>query len=81
MVRATFGSEIVGRRVLDAAGDELGRIEDFSIDPATGHVVDLLVLPAGDIDPERLPWPFEGGRTHVPAAEVDRIETDVHLSI
>ena len=43
-MKTTFGQEILTRKVVDAAGDTLGHLADFSIDVDPGNIVSLLVV-------------------------------------
>ncbi|SVA23553.1 uncharacterized protein METZ01_LOCUS76407, partial [marine metagenome] len=43
-MRTTFGQEILTRKVVDAAGDLLGHLADFSVDVDTGNIVAILVV-------------------------------------
>ena len=43
-MKTTFTQEIMTRQVLDAAGDLLGHLADFSVDVDTGDIVAILVV-------------------------------------
>ena len=75
---ATFGRELVGMAVHDARGDRLGDVADLVIELLSGDVLTLLVDLEGDLDPDKLPWPFEGGLL-LPVDEVDRVAAQVIL--
>ncbi len=79
-MRTTFGQEILTRKVVDAAGDLLGHLADFSIDMDTGSIVSLLVVTESGIDPNELPWPTTEGLLSVPVEEVASVGTVVELS-
>lgn len=75
----SFGHELLGRIVLDSAGDRLGTLIDLKIDAPTGNVLAMLVRLEENLDPERLPWDMEREYMRVPVEEIDRIATSVHL--
>ena len=79
-MRTTFGQEILARKVVDAAGDLLGHLADFSIDVETGNIVSILIVTDPGIDPNELPWPTSEGLLSVPVEEVASIGTVVELS-
>jgi len=79
-LRTTFGQEILARKVVDAAGDLLGHLADFSIDVETGNIVSILIVTDPGIDPNELPWPTSEGLLSVPVEEVASIGTVVELS-
>tara|TARA_B100001250_G_C19408730_1_gene618060 strand:- start:42 stop:284 length:243 start_codon:yes stop_codon:yes gene_type:complete len=79
-LRTTFGQEILTRKVVDAAGDLLGHLADFSIDVETGNIVSILIVTDPGIDPNELPWPTSEGLLSVPVEEVASIGTVVELS-
>ncbi len=79
-MRTTFGQEILTRKVVDAAGDLLGHLADFSIDVETGNIVSILIVTDPGIDPNELPWPTSEGLLSVPVEEVASIGTVVELS-
>ncbi|HJM13680.1 MAG TPA: hypothetical protein QF641_04230 [Candidatus Thalassarchaeaceae archaeon] len=78
-MKTTFGQEILTRKVVDAAGDLLGHLADFSIDVETGNIVALLVVTDSEIDPNELPWPTSDGLLSVPVEEVGTVGTVVEL--
>ena len=78
-MKTTFGQEILTRKVVDAAGDLLGHLADFSIDVDTGNIVALLVVTDSEIDPNELPWPTSDGLLSVPVEEVGTVGTVVEL--
>ncbi len=80
IMKTTFGQEILTRKVVDSAGDLLGRLADFSIDVSTGNIVSLLVVTEAGIDPNELPWPTTDGFLAVPVEEVSSIGSVVELS-
>ena len=43
-MKTTFGQEILTRKVVDAAGDHLGHLADFTIDEDTGNIVAILIV-------------------------------------
>tara|TARA_B100000131_G_scaffold124298_1_gene121449 strand:+ start:1377 stop:1619 length:243 start_codon:yes stop_codon:yes gene_type:complete len=75
----SFGHELLGRQVLDSAGDRLGTLFDLKIDAPTGNVLAMLVRLEDNLDPERLPWEMEREYMRVPVEEIDRIATSIHL--
>ena len=79
-MKTTFGQEILTRKVVDAAGDTLGHLADFSIDVDTGNIVSLLVVTEAGIDPNELLWPTSDGLLAVPVEEVASVGTVVELS-
>ncbi len=76
---SSFGHELLGRQVVDSAGDRLGTLVDLKIDGSTGSVLAMLVRLEENLDPARLPWEMDGTHMRVPVEEVDRIATSVHL--
>ena len=76
---ATFGRELVGMAVLDARGDRLGDVAELVIELLSGDVLTLLVDLESDLDPDKLPWPFEGGLLLLPVDEVERVAAQVIL--
>jgi len=79
-MKTTFGQEILTRKVVDAAGDLLGHLADFTIDVDTGNIVAILVVTESEIDPSELPWPTSDGLLSVPVEEVANVGTVVELS-
>ena len=79
-MKTTFGQEILTRKVVDAAGDLLGHLADFTIDVDTGNIVAILVVTEPEIDPSELPWPTSDGLLSVPVEEVANVGTVVELS-
>ena len=79
-MKTTFGQEILTRKVVDAAGDLLGHLADFTIDVDTGNIVAILVVTESEIDTSELPWPTSGGLLSVPVEEVANVGTVVELS-
>ena len=79
-MKTTFGQEILTRKGVDAAGDVLGHLADFSIDIETGNIVAILVVIESGIDPNELPWPTSDGLLSVPVEEVSDVGTVVALS-
>ncbi len=75
----SFGHELLGRQVLDSAGDRLGTLFDLKIDTPTGNVLAMLVRLEDNLDPVRLPWEMEREYMRVPVEEIDRIATSIHL--
>jgi sporulation protein YlmC with PRC-barrel domain len=47
------GHRLLGKRVITAAGDELGRVDDVEFDPDTGTIT-ALALASGDVEGARL---------------------------
>jgi len=68
------------RQVVDAAGDLLGHLADFTVDVDTGNIVAILVATEQGIDPNELPWPSTDGLLAVPVEEVANVGTVVKLS-
>lgn len=79
-MKTTFGQEILTRKVVDAAGDLLGHLADFSVDLETGNIVAILVVTESGIDPNELPWPTNDGLLSVPVEEVASVGSVVELS-
>ena len=76
----TFGREILGRVVVDQAGDKLGVLADFSIDMGSGSITNLLVNLEPDLDPSLLPWPTTEGLLSVPVDEISDVASSIQLS-
>tara|TARA_Y100001970_G_scaffold53658_2_gene67990 strand:+ start:27440 stop:27682 length:243 start_codon:yes stop_codon:yes gene_type:complete len=76
----TFGREILGRDVIDQAGDKLGVLTDFRIDIGSGNVTALLVNLELDLDPSMLPWPTVDGLLSVPVSEVAEVAASIQLA-
>ncbi len=76
---ASFGREFIGRQIIDSNGDSLGILDDMVIDIRSGIILELLVKLEDDLDPSRLPWPSSKGVCNVPADEVERISSRIHL--
>jgi sporulation protein YlmC with PRC-barrel domain len=76
---ASFGREFIGRQVIDSNGDSLGVLDDISIEIRSGAILELLVQLEEDLDPSKLPWPSTKGICNVPADEVERISSRIHL--
>jgi sporulation protein YlmC with PRC-barrel domain len=76
---ASFGREFIGRQVIDSNGDSLGTLADMVIDIRSGVILELLVKLEDDLDPSRLPWPSKESVCNVPADEVERISSRIHL--
>ncbi len=79
-MKTTFGQEILTRKVVDAAGDLLGHLADFSVDLETGNIVAILVVTESGIDPNELPWPTTDGLLSVPVEEVSSVGSVVELA-
>tara|TARA_B100000029_G_C16927116_1_gene723553 strand:+ start:270 stop:512 length:243 start_codon:yes stop_codon:yes gene_type:complete len=79
-MQTTFGQEILTRKVVDAAGDLLGHLADFTVDLETGNIVAILVVTESGIDPNELPWPTTDGLLSVPVEEVSSVGSVVELS-
>ena len=79
-MKTTFTQEILTRQVVDAAGDLLGNLADFTVDIETGNIVAILVVTEPGIDPNELPWPTTDGLLAVPVEEVANVGTVVELS-
>ncbi|HIG33710.1 MAG TPA: hypothetical protein EYQ11_02360 [Candidatus Poseidoniales archaeon] len=79
-MKTTFTQEIMTRKVVDAAGDLLGHLADFTVDVDTGNIVAILVATEHGIDPNELPWPSTDGLLAVPVEEVANVGTVVKLS-
>ncbi len=76
----TFGREILGRDVVDQAGDKLGALADFSIDMGSGSITALLVNLEPDLDPSMLPWPTVEGLLSVPVNEIADVSATILLA-
>ncbi len=68
-MKTTFTQEIMTRQVVDAAGDLLGHLADFTVDVDTGNIVAILVVTERGIDPSELPWPTTDGLLTLPVEE------------
>ena len=79
-MKTTFWQEILTRKVVDAAGDLLGHLADFSVDVDTGDIVAILVVTESGLDPNELPWPTTDGLLAVPVEEVATIGSVIELS-
>ena len=79
-MKTTFGQEILTRKVVDAAGDLLGHLADFSVDVDTGDIVAILVVTESGLDPNELPWPTTDGLLAIPVEEVATIGSVIELS-
>ena len=79
-MKTTFGQEILTRKVVDAAGDLLGHLADFTIDVDTGNIVAILIVTEAGIDPNELPWPTNEGLLSVPVEEVSSVGNVVELA-
>lgn len=63
-----FATELRGKTVMTNDGQILGMIENFIVDTSTGRLVDVLVIPAEEIEPRlfktdaqgRIILPFTG---------------------
>ena len=75
----TFSLEILRKKVVDISGDVLGTLADFSIDEASGNVVDILVAVDSSIDLNMLPWDTVDGLLSIPIEEIDNIGAKVQL--
>ena len=80
MSRATFGAELLHRRVLDGTGAQLGAVIDLVLEVEEGRVAALLVELDEGLDPIRLPWPTEERWARVPIEDVGRVDAAVHLA-
>ena len=72
-MKTTFTQEIMTRQVVDAAGDLLGHLADFTVDVDTGNIVAILVV-------TELPWPTTDGLLTIPVEEVASVGNVVELS-
>jgi|TARA_A100001037_G_scaffold7624_1_gene7577 sporulation protein YlmC with PRC-barrel domain len=79
-MKTTFTQEIMTRQVVDAAGDLLGHLADFTVDVDTGNIVAILVVTERGIDPSELPWPTTDGLLTIPVEEVASVGNVVELS-
>ncbi|OGS50678.1 MAG: PRC-barrel domain protein [Euryarchaeota archaeon RBG_16_68_12] len=63
-----FATELKGKTVMTNDGQILGMIENFIVDTRSGKVLDVLVIPAEEIEPRlfkmdaqgRIVLPFQG---------------------
>tara|TARA_B100001250_G_scaffold392568_1_gene394470 strand:- start:1043 stop:1285 length:243 start_codon:yes stop_codon:yes gene_type:complete len=78
-MKTTFTQEILTRQVVDAAGDLLGHLADFTVDVDTGNIVAILVVTEKGIDPNELPWPTTDGLLAIPVEEVSSVGNVVEL--
>lgn len=79
-MKTTFTQEIMTRQVVDAAGDLLGHLADFTVDVETGNIVSILVVTEQGIDPNELPWPTTEGLLTIPVEEVASVGKVVELA-
>jgi sporulation protein YlmC with PRC-barrel domain len=80
MMKTTFTQEIMTRQVVDAAGDLLGHLADFTVDVDNGNIVAILVVTEQGLDPSELPWPTTNGFLTIPVEEVASVGKVVELS-
>jgi len=63
-----FATELKGKTVMTSDGQILGMIENFIVDTRSGKVMDVLIIPAEEIEPRlfktdaqgRIILPFQG---------------------
>jgi sporulation protein YlmC with PRC-barrel domain len=63
-----FATELRGKTVMTNDGQILGMIENFIVDTRSGKVIDVLVVPANEVEPRlfktdaqgRIILPFQG---------------------
>lgn len=63
-----FATELRGKTVMTNDGQILGMIENFIVDTRSGKVIDVLVMPANEVEPRlyktdaqgRIILPFQG---------------------
>ena len=79
-MKTTFTQEIMTRQVVDAAGDLLGHLADFTVDVNNGNIVAILVVTEHGLDPSELPWPTTNGFLTIPVEEVASVGKVVELS-
>ncbi|MEJ6563069.1 MAG: PRC-barrel domain-containing protein [Euryarchaeota archaeon] len=76
---AIFAREIIGRDVVDSHQQRLGELKDVVFDTPTGTIVALRVQIERDLEPSKLPWEVVDGLVQIPADDISRIASRIHL--
>ncbi|MFB1005177.1 MAG: PRC-barrel domain-containing protein [Candidatus Poseidoniaceae archaeon] len=76
---AIFAREIIGRDVVDSHQQRLGELKDVVFDTPTGTIVALRVQIERDLEPSKLPWEVVDGLVQIPAGDISRIASRIHL--
>lgn len=76
---AIFAREIIGREVVDSHQQRLGELKDVVFDTPTGTIVALRVQIERDLEPSKLPWEVVDGLVQIPADDISRIASRIHL--
>ena len=76
---AVFAREIIGREVIDSHNQLLGTLRDIIFDKQSGSISGIRVKIEENLDPTALPWNMADGLMDIPANEVARIASKVHL--
>jgi len=76
---AIFAREIIGRDVVDSHQQRLGELKDVVFDTPTGTIVALRVEIERDLEPSKLPWTVVDGLVQIPAEDISRIASRIHL--
>ncbi len=59
--------------------ERLGELKDLVFDTPTGTVVALRVRIERDLEPSKLPWEVVDGLVQIPADDISRIASRIHL--
>ena len=78
---AIFAREIIGRDVVDSHQQRLGELKDVVFDTPTGTIVALRVEIERDLEPSKLPWTVVDGLVQIPAEDISRIASRIHLKL
>ena len=76
---AIFAREIIGRDVVDSHQQRLGELKDVVFDTPTGTIVALRDQIERDLEPSKLPWEVVDGLVQIPADDISRIASRIHL--
>ncbi|MDE0857811.1 MAG: PRC-barrel domain-containing protein [Candidatus Poseidoniaceae archaeon] len=76
---AIFAREIIGRDVVDSHQQRLGELKDVVFDTPTGTIVALRVEIERNLEPSKLPWTVVDGLVQIPAEDISRIASRIHL--
>jgi sporulation protein YlmC with PRC-barrel domain len=78
---AIFGREIIGRKVFDQTGQELGILVDLHFDLFSGLITEFIVRVNDDIDPQKLPFDCDFDVVKIPTEQVNSVAKDIRLSV
>lgn len=78
---AIFGREIIGRKVFDQTGQELGILVDLHFDLFSGLITEFIVRVNDDIDPQKLPFDSDFDVVKIPTEQVNSVAKDIRLSV